>query len=117
MKAAMGANGVDVNTGSNVNVLASQREANQLSAEPVLANAQQAAWGYQLQEEGDANQVQLYRAQAKNDQTAGMIKAVSGVVGGLGSVFSPSTGLFGSASPVANDDLFDGVTDEMIMGG
>jgi hypothetical protein len=51
-----------------------------------------------------------------------MIKAVSGLVGGLGSVFTPSTGMFGAASPIAagnglTDDTFGGLTDEMIMGG
>ena len=70
------------------------------------------------------NQAQLYRSEAKSDQTAGMIKAGGGLLGattslpGLGSV---STGLFGSASPVAGngltDDMFNGLTDEMIMGG
>src|SRR5690348_8052729 len=37
IKAAMGANNVDVNTGSNVDVRASQRAANLLSAETTLS--------------------------------------------------------------------------------
>ena len=123
-KAAMGANGVDVNTGSNVDVLAGNRIGSQLAAETTLANASKAAWGYQNQETSYGNQAQLFKSEAQSDQIAGLIKAGGGLLSattslpGLGNV---STGFFGSASPVAGngltDDTFNGLTDEMIMGG
>jgi hypothetical protein len=103
LKAAMGANGVDVNAGSNVNVIGADRAANQLSAETTLAKAQKAAWGYQLQEEGYHDQSQLYSSEAKSEKTAGLIKAGTGLIGGKGSVAEDAgTGMFGSASPTAN---------------
>ena len=99
IKAAIGANNVDVNTGSAVNVLGGQRAANQLSAETTLSNAQKAAWGYKLQELGYSDQSNLYKAQAQSDKTAGLIKAGTGILGGITSLGGASTGIFGSAAP------------------
>lgn len=106
IKAAMGANNVDINTGSNVNVIGSQRAASQLASQTVQANAQKAVFGYQNQQQQYADQANLYKAQAQSDQTAGMIGAATHIIGGLGSVvsgggFGGGTGLFGSSSATA----------------
>ena len=46
VKAAQAASGIDVNTGSAVNVQASERETNVLNSETVLNNAELQAYGY-----------------------------------------------------------------------
>ena len=99
---------VDVNTGSNVNVLAGDRVASQLAAETTLYNAQRAAWGYQNAELGYSDQSKLYGAEAKADKTAGLFKAAGSLVGGLTrlpGLGNVSTGMFGAASPVAAGNI------------
>ncbi len=81
-KAAIGASGVDVNTGSAKNVQVSERELNNLDTETVLSNAQLRAYGYRAQAANYGAQAGLYGLQggrltneAGYDQTAGYLKA------------------------------------------
>jgi len=83
MKAAQAATGVDVNTGSAVDVRGSRRMLNQLQSENALSNAQRAAWGYQLQELGFADQSDLYKAEASSARTAGYLGAASDILGAV----------------------------------
>lgn len=71
--AGMAANGVDINTGSSVDVQDSQRKTGVLDAETVLNNAQLEAYGYRTQATNYENQTTLDKAQAGNAITAGNI--------------------------------------------
>lgn len=73
-KTSLAANNVDVNSGSAVDVLASEREANTLDAETALNNADLTAYGYTTQSTNDA-------AQAQQDQ----VGAIYGAAGTLAS--------------------------------
>lgn len=80
-----GASGVDVNTGSSVNVRASEAEVGKLSAMQIRSNAAKQAYGYQTQQVGDQAQASLYKSQASADKTSGYISSASTVLGGVGS--------------------------------
>lgn len=69
IKAAQAANGIDVNTGSAVDVQAGQRGAGALDAETVLNNADLSAYGYRTQETN-------FEAQSQQDTTGGIYGAV-----------------------------------------
>ena len=56
MKANMGASGVDINSGSHVDVLASQAAKNQFDAMTIRSNAARAAYGYEVQSVSDTAQ-------------------------------------------------------------
>ncbi len=85
-KAALAANGVDVNSGSANDVLTSERETNKLDAETVLSNAELTAYGYR------ANATS-YRAQAGlDDMTAEQAP--------IGAAFKAAGGLLSSASAI-----------------
>jgi hypothetical protein len=81
-RAAIGASGVDVNTGSAKDVQVSERELNKLDAETVLSNAQEKAYGYRSNAANFGAQAGLYGRQAGQysneagyDTTAGYLKA------------------------------------------
>lgn len=73
LKAQQAASGVDVNTGSAVDVQAGERETNKLDAETVFQNAQLQAYGY-------TTQATNYEAQSKQDVTAGIIGGASSLL-------------------------------------
>jgi hypothetical protein len=73
IKAAQAANGLDVNSGSALDVQAGERETNRLDAETVLNNAELTAYGYTTQSNN-------FKAQAQQDETAGDIGAVSSLL-------------------------------------
>lgn len=79
--ASQGASGIDVNTGSNVNVRESEAKLGTLDALTIRSNAAREAYGY-------AAQNQLDVSEAKNSQTAGDINATASVLGGVGSAGS-----------------------------
>ncbi len=79
IKTSQAANGIDVNTGSAVDVQASQRMTDQLDAETVLNNAELQAYGY-------TTQATNFQAQAQQDETAGFYGAASGLLGSASSI-------------------------------
>jgi hypothetical protein len=79
IKAAQAASGIDVNTGSAVDVQAGQREENQLDTETVLNNAELSAYGY-------TTQAQNYQTQASQDEWGGIFS-------GLGTALSKASGV------------------------
>jgi hypothetical protein len=85
IKAAQAASGVDVNSGSAVDVQSSAAETGQLNALTVRANAAREAYGYQTQSTSFEDQAQLDTAQAANATTAGDIGATGTFLGGVGS--------------------------------
>ena len=83
IKAAQAASGIDVNTGSAVDVRSSAAELGQLDAISIRSNAARTAYGYQTQSASDLAQSQLDRFEAKNDRTAGYLNAGTSVLGGV----------------------------------
>lgn len=77
IKTAQAANGVDVNTGSAVDVRSSAAELGELNAITVRSNAARQAYGYQTQASSDTAQSQLDKQEAKYDTDAGYVKGAA----------------------------------------
>lgn len=82
IKASQAANGIDVNTGSAVDVRSSAAEIGELNALNIRSNAARQAYGYQTQANSDVAQSQLDRQEAKYDAKAGYVKAGATLLGG-----------------------------------
>lgn len=105
-KAAQAANGIDVNTGTAVDVQAGTREAGNLNAETVLNNSELQAYGYRSQAQNFTSQAQLDQLEAGNDVTGGQISAEGDVLSGVGGLLSSASSIptkfgGGSTSPTA----------------
>lgn len=98
--ANQGASGVDVNTGSAVDVRASESKLGMLNAMTIRSNAARQAYGYQTEAASDRAQSNVYKSQAKNDKTAGYLNAGATVLGGLGQASMYQKWL-GSTGPTA----------------
>lgn len=92
-KAAQGASGIDVNTGSAVDVRASQREIGQLDAETVLSNAQLTAYGYRTQGANYQAQSNLYGMESAADKEGASAAETAGAIGAAGSLLSSASSL------------------------
>lgn len=107
IKATQAANGVDVNSGSAVDVQAGQRETGELDAETVLSNAELQAYGYRTKAVSDTAQAQLDTAQGAQARIGGDLGAAGSLLGSasgvgtkwalLGTTSSPDQ--FSSAMP------------------
>lgn len=86
IKARQAASGVDVNTGSNVEVQEGQREAALLDTETVLHNADLQAYGYRSQAKNFEAEAQLDRSGADQAETAGYLKAGGGLLSSASSL-------------------------------
>lgn len=86
IRAAQGASGVDVNSGSNVDVREAQREAGLLDTETVLNNADLAAYGYR-------NQATSFDAQSKLDKLTAEQAPIGAAIGAAGSLLSSASSL------------------------
>jgi len=95
IKATQGASGVDVNSGSALNVQSSARELGELAATRTENNAQERAWGYRVQASNDVAQAQLDLMTGKNQIAAGEQTQAADELKGLG------TGLVGAATAFA----------------
>jgi hypothetical protein len=84
-KAAQAANGLDVNSGSAVDVQASQRMMEKLNADTTMNNALLKAYGYRVQSQSDQAQAQLDVMGAGNARKAGRIKAWGDLLTGAAS--------------------------------
>lgn len=90
------ASGIDVNSGSAVDIRQSAAELGQLDTETVRANAARKAYGYQIDEVDAKNQSKLDLYGAKTAKTAGTIGAAGTVLGAAGKAYS--AGAFGGPS-------------------
>jgi hypothetical protein len=88
-----GASGVDVNTGSSVNVRESEAKLGMLDALTIRSNAAKAAYGYQTQNASEVAQANLLRSQQQSAQTGGYFSAGSDILGGVGSAAKYTTWL------------------------
>lgn len=82
IKAAQAANGIDVNSGSAVDVRSSAAELGELNAITIRSNAAKTAYGYQTQQSSDMAQSQLDRQEAKFDVQAGYMNAGTTLLSG-----------------------------------
>lgn len=92
IKTAQAASGIDVNTGSAVDVQQSQREQGQLDAETVLHNAQLEAYGYRSQATGFQAQAGLETATAEQAPIGAGIGAAGTILQGASGIASKWTG-------------------------
>lgn len=88
VKGAMAANGVDVNTGSAVDVQASSAAMGSLSTENVMREGQMKSYGYRTQAQDFKDQAGLYRQQASSAMAGGLIKGFSSLLSGASSLSS-----------------------------
>jgi hypothetical protein len=88
IKAAQAAGGVDVNTGSNVEVQKSHRIIGALDTATVMSNAEMQAYGYRVQGYNQEAQAGLDTAEAKQAE-------IGGVIGGVGQAFGAASKWFG----------------------
>lgn len=72
---AQAANGINVHSGSAVNVRASQAQLGELDALNIRANAAREAYGYRTQAQGYESQAALDKATSKNAKTGAIIGA------------------------------------------
>ena len=79
VKTSLAANGVDVNSGSAVDVQASQREAGSVDASTVMTNQELQAYGYRTQETN-------FDAQSKLDDQQASYAPIGAAFGALGSL-------------------------------
>lgn len=76
--------GVDVGTGSAVDVRSSAKQLGELNAINVRANAARTAYGYENQATSDESQAQLDKYEAGQDTAGGEIAGGASIIGGLG---------------------------------
>lgn len=88
IKAAQAANGVDVNSGSNVDVQQSQREQAQLDTETTMHNAELEGYGYRTRATNYQAEAGLDVMKGEQAEKAGEIGAVSTLLGGASSLGS-----------------------------
>lgn len=88
IKAAQAASGLDVNSGTAVDVRASQKEWTGIQTAAVRSSAAKTAYNYQVQSVQFGAQAQLDTLAGQNARSAGMIGAASSIVGTASSVSS-----------------------------
>ena len=84
--AAQGANNVDVNTGSAVNVRTSSQELANVDTRTIMSNAAKQSFGYQVAASSDTAQAGLDTQEASQAQTAGGIGSLGSFLSGISSV-------------------------------
>jgi hypothetical protein len=85
--AQQGASGINVHSGSDVDVRSSAAATGELSALTIRSEAAKRAYGYQTQAASDTGQEALDKSQSSSDATAGYINAGSTL---LGTVANPN---------------------------
>jgi hypothetical protein len=96
IKVAQAANGVNVNTGTAVDVQADQREAGALNSETVLNNSQLQAYGYRSQQTGYEAESALDTEKAETAPIAGDLAGAGGLLGSASSIGTKWVGAGGS---------------------
>lgn len=93
IKAAQAASGIDINTGSAVDVQAGQREINKLDTETIASNAQLEAYGYRTNAQNFKTESQLDEAEAGYAKTGSELKAAAGLLGSASATGSKWTSM------------------------
>lgn len=103
IRAAQGASGLDVNSGSAKEVQDSQRTITHMDEAQIRENAGKTAYDYRFKATTDENQAGLYDRAASDATSAAHLKAIGSIIGSAGSVSSKwmagsQAGLFGGGS-------------------
>jgi len=103
IKVAQSASGLDVNSGSAVDVQRSQRQLGQMDLTQIRSNAAKTAYDFDVKSTMDLNQSTLDIMGGTNAITAGNFAAASSILGSVGSVSSKwmsgnTAGLWGSGA-------------------
>lgn len=101
IKTSQGANNVNVNTGSALDVQVGEREVSQLDTETVMANADLKAWGYRRQAENFESEAALSDAKAESAVPASLLSATGSLLSNASSI---GGGKFGSWSTKSSGD-------------
>jgi hypothetical protein len=104
VKTAQAASGIDVNTGSAVNVQASERETNVLNSESVLNNAELQNYGYRAAATG-------YKATAGLEEEEAAQAPVGAALSATGNLLSAASSI-GAKWPQPASQPFLGVSDQ-----
>jgi hypothetical protein len=103
VKVAQAANGIDVNSGSALDVQEGERETNQLDTETVFQNNIMQAYGYRVNAENFQSEAQLDTAKADEAVPASVLSATGGLLSSASSIGGKWSGsansLFGGGSP------------------
>lgn len=86
--ASQAASGINVNSGSALDVRSSAQQLGQLNAITVRSNAARQAYGYDVESASDTGQQGLYQSEANNAMPAAEINAAGTVLGNAGSAAS-----------------------------
>jgi len=86
IRAAQGASGVDVNSGSPSQVQDSQQKVTDIDLAQIRNNAARRAYGFEIEASQDAAQSGLYARAGADAEKAGKIKALTSLVTGTASV-------------------------------
>lgn len=114
--ANQGASGVNLNSGSSVDVRSSAAETGELSAINIRAAAARQAYGFQQEASNQESQAGLDKAEASNAITAGNTKATTTLLGGLGDAATNYSNYLNKASPLSTDSDSSGfATDYQIQ--
>lgn len=87
-KAAQGASGLDLTTGTAVEVRASEAELGAEDTAMVRSNAARRAYGYEVEASQDIAQANMYKAASSNAMVSGFLDAGSSILGGGGGITS-----------------------------
>lgn len=103
IRAAQGASGLDVNSGSAKEVQQSQRTITHMDEAQIRENAGKTAYDYRFKQTQDENQAGLYDKAASDVKSAAHLKALGSIIGTAGSVSSKwmagsQAGMFGGGS-------------------
>lgn len=107
IKASQGASGLDVNSGSNVNVQQSQKKITDIDLAQIRSNAGKTAYDFRTKATMDENQATLDVMAGENAKSAGDLNALGSIIGTAGSVSTKwmqgnQMGLWGSGGNPTN---------------
>lgn len=109
IKASQAANGVDVNSGSALDVQVSQREKGVLDTDTTMNNAQLQAYGYRTQQTNYEAQSALDSQQAGQAEFGGILGATGSLLSSAKSTGFNPTGSSPGGSPITPDPLTFGI--------
>jgi hypothetical protein len=113
LKAEIAANGIDVNSGSAVDLRTSAAEKGQLDTETTRQAAALTAYGYRTESTNDAAQAQLLKAQAGFDTTAGFASAGGSLLAGASNIGLKWSGL-GTTADTSNSGYYQNTNGAVI---
>ncbi len=114
-KANQGASGVRLDSGSDVEVRASEVQTGMQDALTIRSNAARKAYGFETQAAGAEAQAQLDRAQSKNAITSGTISAGGTILGSLAKASQYSSFLKGNSILDTGSVISDSSTADEVL--